>query len=113
MSGGAICNGGVAFEARRIRYCPTEDKRRRSYERFQHWYGWESTCLGCGDRWQDGEMGSRPFMRGWRKDAIARAKGHWDRVTVPARDRRRAFRAFIDDFIAAEREFDRSMGRTA
>lgn len=82
MNGGAICNGGVAFEARRIRFCPTEGKRRRAYERFQHYYGWASYCLGCGDCWQDGEMGSRPFARAWRKDAIARHKASWDRVTV-------------------------------
>jgi hypothetical protein len=109
---GAICNGGVAFEVRRIRFCPTEGKRRRAYERFQHYYGWESYCLGCGDRWQDGEMGSRPFMRGWRKEAIARHKANWDRVTVKARDRRRAFHAFMAEFIAEQRAFDQAMGRT-
>jgi hypothetical protein len=113
VSGGAICNGGVAFEARRIRFCPTEGKRRRFYSRFQHWYGWESYCLGCGDRWQDGEMGERPFARAWRKEAIARHKAWWDRVTVSRRDRKRAWRAFMDEFFAAEREFDRAIGRSA
>lgn len=97
---GAICNGGVAFESRRIGYCPVCDRRRRFYVRFQHWYGSEWYCLGCGDRWQDGEMGSRPFMRGWRAEAIKRHKAWWDGVTVSARDRKRAFRAFMDDYFA-------------
>lgn len=99
-TGGAICNGGVAFEERRIAMCPVEHKRRRIYCRFQHWYGWEMYCLGCGDRWADGELGSRPFMRGWRKEAIARHKRYWNGVTVSARDRKRAWRAFMDAFFA-------------
>jgi hypothetical protein len=99
VNGGAICNGGVAFESRRIGFCPIEGRRRRFYVRFQHWYGAEWHCLGCGDRWQDGELGSRPFMRGWRKEAIARAKRDWAGVTVSARDRKRAFRAFMDAFV--------------
>jgi hypothetical protein len=97
---GAICNGGAAFEVRRIDLCPTEKRRRRIYSRFQHWYGWESYCLGCGDRWTPDEIGSRPFARGWRKEAIARHKRLWDGVTVLARDRRKAWRAFMDAFLA-------------
>jgi hypothetical protein len=101
MSGGAICNGGEKFEARCIQFCPIEDRRRRFYGYFQHWYGWSWYCLGCGDRWSgEGELGSRPFMRGWRKEAIARHKAWWDGVTVPARDRKRAFRAFMDAWLA-------------
>jgi hypothetical protein len=100
---GAICNGGVAFEARAIQWCPVENRRRRFYGRFQHWYGWEWYCLGCGDRWSgDGEMGSRPFERGWRGKAIARAKERWADVSIPARNRRRAFRAFMEAFLADE-----------
>ena len=96
MSDGAICNGGEAFEIRRIQFCPVEARRRRFYGRFQHWYGWEWYCLGCGDRWSDdGEMGSRPFERGWRVKAIAKAKGRWAGVTVTSRDRKRKFRAFM------------------
>ena len=96
MSVGAICNGGEAFKSRRIQFCPTEGKRRRFYVRFQHWYGAAWYCLGCGDRWQDGERGERPFMRGWRAEAIARAKRGWDSVTIPAQDRERAFRSFME-----------------
>lgn len=98
-SGGAICNGGEAFETRRIEFCPTENRRRRFFVRFQHWYGPEWYCLGCGDRWSLEGRGSRPFARGWRREAIKHAKAGWDRVTVTARGRSAAFRAFM----AAER----------
>jgi hypothetical protein len=93
---GAICNGGPTFETRRIQVCPTEGRRRRFYVRFQHWYGSEWYCLGCGDRWQDGERGARPFARGWRQEAIRRAREGWDRVTVRSEDRQRAFRAWME-----------------
>ncbi len=73
MSGGAIC-GGYGLLQRSIRVCPTEGKRARMVDAFAPWYGWTNYCCGCGDRWQDGERGERPFARAWRKDAIARAK---------------------------------------
>lgn len=101
MVDGAICDGGVAFEARRIEFCPVDKRRTRFYARFQHWYGWESYCLSCGDRWSgDGELGSRPFARGWRKEAIARHKANWDGVRVTARERPKAWRAFMDAYFA-------------
>ena len=96
MSEIIICTGGPTFETRRIRLCPTEGVRRRFYVREQHWYGSEWNCLGCGDRWADGERGERPFMRGWRQEAIARAKRGWDGVTVRAEDRHRLWRAWIE-----------------
>jgi len=99
MSEGAICNGGASFESRRIQLCPTEGKRRRFYVRYQHWYGSEWYCLGCGDRWQDGERGERPFMRGWREQAIARATTGWNGVTVSARERKHAFRSFMEAWL--------------
>ena len=92
---GAICDGGLAFEERRIRLCPTENRRRRFYVRSQVWYGAEWTCLGCGDRWADGERGYRPFERGWRVKAIADAKRRWAGVTVPYSARRTAFNAWL------------------
>lgn len=101
MTGGAICNGGESFEVRTIGECATEGKRRRIYRRFQHWYGWESYCLGCGDRWTPDEIGSRPFARGWRAEAIVRHKAKWDRTPVrtPA-ERKAAWRAFMDRYFA-------------
>lgn len=74
---GFICVRSVDAEARRIRLCPTEGKRRRMYGSFQFWYGWHVTCLGCGDSWEDGEQLPRPFKRAWRKDAVKRAKAQW------------------------------------
>lgn len=55
-------------------YCPTCNKRRYFVAAFQEWYGYLTTCLSCGDRWEDGEMMPRPFAPHWRKDNIAEAK---------------------------------------
>ncbi len=73
MSGGAIC-GGYWLLQRSIRECPTEGKPARMVDAFAPWYGWTNYCTGCGDRWQDGERGERPFARGWRGDAIRHAE---------------------------------------
>jgi len=70
---GAIC-GGYGVLERRIRDCPTENAPRRMVGSFAAYYGWTITCLGCGDRWQDGERGERPFARGWRQRSIAHAE---------------------------------------
>lgn len=96
MNAGAICDGGDRFEVRRISLCPTENRVRRFYVYFQAWYGGTWTCLGCGDSWADGERASRPFQRGWRKEAITRATEHWNHVTVTARNRKQAFREWMD-----------------
>jgi hypothetical protein len=94
--GGAICDGGDKFEVRTIGVCPVEKKRRRIYGYFQHWYGWQWYCLGCGDRWADGELGSRPFARGWRAEAVTRHKASWDRAPRGSwRQRKPAFLAFV------------------
>ena len=69
---GAIC-GGYGVLERRIRFCPTEQAERRMVGASAAWYGTTWTCLGCGDRWQDGERGSRPFARGWRQRSIEQA----------------------------------------
>lgn len=54
--------------------CPICNKRTFFVSFFQDWYGWDSTCIKCGDSWQDGHRLERPFMRGWRKQAIKDAK---------------------------------------
>lgn len=102
MNGGAIC-GGYDFTARRVLLCPTEGRRRRFYCWYAHWYGWTYECLGCGDRWMDGERGERPFARGWRAQSIARAKAGWDRVTVPAQARRATFAAMMRTYLTTGR----------
>lgn len=77
-----ICFSRKDMESRRIQFCPTCKKRRRFYGWFQEWYGWEITCLGCGDRWQDGELAERPFRPRWRQENIAEAKKCWKRLTT-------------------------------
>jgi hypothetical protein len=65
------------FPLRRIMHCPTCGRRRRFAGLDAAWYGPTMTCCGCGDSWTDGEPCPRPFRRGWRKDAIAKAKQTW------------------------------------
>lgn len=55
-------------------HCPTCKKRKFFVAFFQDYYGWDETCLGCGDGWQDGAMKERPFERAWRKRRIKEAK---------------------------------------
>ena len=62
---------------RKRRRCPVCKARRYFVLAFQDWYGWGATCLGCGDRWQDGERAERPFEPKWRQTSIASAKQVW------------------------------------
>lgn len=68
--------------------CPTCWRRVFFYDWFQEWYGWHSTCLKCGDQWQDGLMCPRPFKPRWRQENIEQARREWRKfrsaVTVPA-----------------------------
>ena len=57
--------------------CPCCLSRRTMVGLYQEWYGWMVTCLGCGDRWNDGELMPRPFCRGWRQDNIKVARALW------------------------------------
>lgn len=66
--------------------CPTCAKATRFVEIHVPWYGWTSSCLRCGDSWQDGERLERPFARGWRPRAIEEARARYRR----ARERLRA-----------------------
>lgn len=54
--------------------CPTCQRKRPMIGFFTPWYGWETVCLQCGERWQDAERLPRPFYPRWRQDSIARAK---------------------------------------
>jgi len=64
----------------KLLHCPNCSKkdygnpRRRCLCEFQEWYGWNVTCISCGEQWQDGEMLPRPFAPHWRKDNIENAK---------------------------------------
>ncbi len=63
----------VDFGIRRAR-CPTCDRPTRFVCFFYEWYGWGTTCLACGERWEDGEMLERPFVRGWREKSKQAAR---------------------------------------
>lgn len=69
----------IRYSQRRLERCDCPTCKRRTFfvAFFQDWYGWDAICLKCGDRWQDGEMCERPFMRGWRKKSIESAKRTW------------------------------------
>ena len=73
----AICGGVGRQYRRRVRFCPVELRRRRFAAFSDDWYGATWTCLGCGDRWTDGEMHERPFRPGWRMANVAEAKRTW------------------------------------
>lgn len=65
------------YNIRRIFRCPTCKTRRRMLAQDEAWYGMTVTCCHCGDSWQDGELCPRPRMRGWRKEAAAKATAAW------------------------------------
>lgn len=72
-----------AWTFRRVLFCPTCERRRRFVVETFIWYDSEATCLGCGDSWSGGWRNPRPFVRGWRKAAIAAARAKW--ATAPPR----------------------------
>ena len=51
---------------------------------FQEWYGWNGTCLKCGEQYSDEEWLPRPFARAWRQRNIEHAREHWRRWKSPA-----------------------------
>lgn len=57
--------------------CPTCGTRERFAGYDQPWYGPTLTCLGCGDRFSDGERLPRPFKPRWRRESIAEAEQWW------------------------------------
>lgn len=76
--------------------CPTCNTRRRFVVRLYEWYDTIWTCCGCGDSWSAGERMRRPFRRGWRAEATARARSDWNAATR-LRD---AVRAHVDAVMA-------------
>lgn len=77
MSTVQVCWSRKDWTFRRIVHCPTCQKRRRWVGWAQEWYSTIWTCCGCGDSFGDGERMERPFKRGWRSEAIKRAKADW------------------------------------
>lgn len=70
-------------DARRVMadHCPDCKQRSRFIEFFTHWYGWYSTCLRCGRRFQSGEWVPFESYRYARRDSIAAAKIQWQHFT--------------------------------
>ena len=60
--------------------CPDCKKRTRMLQFFTPWYGWDSTCLRCGRRWEDGEWMPLAFVPQSRQLSIAAAKRLWRRL---------------------------------
>ncbi len=56
--------------------CPNCGGKRMLWE-CQAWYGARSTCLKCGDSYEDGVRFERPLERGWRRKSVERAKARW------------------------------------
>lgn len=61
-----VCSSTITRKRKTRELCPNCKKKTTFYNFFAEWYGWDSTCINCGDSWQDGEMCPRPFMPKWR-----------------------------------------------
>jgi len=57
--------------------CPDCKKRTRMLQFFTPWYGWDSTCIKCGRKWQDGEWTRLNFERKARAKSVKSAKKLW------------------------------------
>ncbi len=92
-----ICGGTVAA-CRRVLRCPSCQCRRRFVQSHAGlYYDDIFTCLGCGDTWSGGERGERPFRRGWRREALTRARRSWAGAMT-----RKDFRAFVHEEITTK-----------
>lgn len=66
---------------KRYLHCPVCECITEMVERHEAWYGTTTYCCKCGDTWQDGDLGYRPFARGWRAKAAAYHRKLWDQAT--------------------------------
>lgn len=72
-----ICRPKISDVRRRKALCPTCGGIRVMIEWFEEWYGWNSTCIRCGEQWQDAEPVERPFAPRWRQKNIRAALDLW------------------------------------
>jgi hypothetical protein len=94
---GIYACGSSGIALRTIRHCPTCKQRRRFTGRDEAWYGITITCCSCGDTWSSGELLTRPFRRGWRPEAAAKARKAWPTaVRVGSPEHRQFIRAEIE-----------------
>lgn len=77
MGSAIVCGPPPGVYRRAYMDCPVCERRHGCVIRWDGaWYG--TTTYGlCGDRWMDGEMAPREWRRGWRKEAIERAREMW------------------------------------
>jgi hypothetical protein len=66
----------------KIEACPCCKQRSVFVGWFVEWYGWDQTCLRCGDSWSDGELRERPFVRGWRQKSIDSARKYFKSLSL-------------------------------
>ena len=90
-----VCTAGIREIRRRVFDCPVCKHRRRFVvvEPESPYCSSTMTCLACGDSWQDGELLERPFQRGWREKAKAKARGRWANAFRQTPEQRAAWRA--------------------
>lgn len=73
-----ICRPSDQHYIRRVMHCPTCDRRRRFVVLVAEWYDPLFTCCACGDSFATEGRLERPFARGWRQKASARARRAWN-----------------------------------
>jgi hypothetical protein len=96
---GFVCGPGRTYR-RFYADCPICERRRRFVARHDGiYYGETQMCCGCGDSWQDGELGYRPFRPGWRKESIATARRWWAEALTP-RQYNAVIRAELNEYQA-------------
>lgn len=84
-TGGAvavICGGG-GVDRREILRCPIDECMTEVVVHYSSspYYGPICYCTKCGEYWSDGELAPRPFARGWRRKAQAKARKRWAEAT--------------------------------
>lgn len=74
---GVIICSPSTWSYRAILKCPVCKRRRRHIVTLEGYYGSTIGCLGCGDRWMDGELCPRPWRPGWREESRAQLRHKW------------------------------------
>jgi hypothetical protein len=60
-------------------HCSNCDCAREGLAEYTEWYGYELTCLNCGDVYDEDGRRERPFERGWRKKSVDAARERLER----------------------------------
>lgn len=72
----------MTLQTKHRKTCP-DCKRGTTHAAFwREWYGLDSTCLGCGRKWADGEWVQLGFYRHARRDNINAARARWKRGII-------------------------------